>query len=181
MSWLSKVLNKFGRDSPEGKKSLMRLQLKPSDPLIVDRWFDVAYIALWFIYGLWGVTSLILGLPTIVQFTPDWYQPAWSGMIGLLSITAAILAILVFFDTPWMKQITKKYLERSVIIVLCSFVAVYPLLLTLRSIDGESHKTGGLSILLVSYIIFPVLRIHTLSKRIKALREVVVTNATRTR
>lgn len=159
----------------------MRLQIKPSDPLIVDRWLDVAYVALWFIYGLWGVTTLVLGLPTIAKFAPDWYQTAWSGVIGLLAITASILAMLIFFDTSkWLSQITKKKSERTIVWVLCCFVAVYPVLLLLRAIDGEGEKTAGLFILLISYIIFPALRIHILSKRIKALEEVLDTNATRT-
>ena len=159
---------------------MMRLQMKPSDPLILDRWVDVAYVALWFIYGLWGVTTLIVGLPTITQFAADWYQPAWSGVIGLLAITASILAALIFFDTSrWLSQLTKKKLEKTTVWLLCCFVAVYPALLMLRTINGEGEKTGGLSILLLSYIIFPLLRIHILGMRIKALKEVLDTNATR--
>lgn len=174
MSLLSKVKGLFSRT---GKKPLLRLQIKPSDPLIVDRWLDVAYVTLWFSYGLWGVVSLIAGLPTITQFAPDWYQTAWSGAIGLLAITAAILATLIFFDTKWMKQITKKILERGIVYVLCSFLGIYPFLLALRSLDGEAHKTAGLSVLILSFLIFPALRIHILSKRIKAIKE-VETNAT---
>lgn len=174
MSWLSKIF----RGSPQTeKKNYLRLQIKPSDPLIVDRWLDVAYVALWFSYGLWGAITLVVGLPTITQFTPDWYQTAWSGAIGLLSITAAILASLIFFDTKWMKQITKKMLERSITVVLCAFLGIYPFLLALRSLDGEAHKTAGLSVLILSFLIFPVLRLHILTKRIKAIKE-VETNAT---
>jgi len=151
----------------------MRLQIKPSDPLIVDRWLDVAYITLWFVYGLWGVASLILGLPTITQFTPDWYQTAWSGVIGCLSITAAILAALVFFETKWMRQITKKTLERGVVYILVSFVGIYPILLILRSVDGDLLKTGAQAVMAFSFLIFPILRVHLLSKRIKAIKEVM--------
>lgn len=158
----------------------MRLQTTPSDPLIVDRWLDVAYVALWFIYGLWGVIIFILGLPTFTYFTPDWYQTAWSGVIGCLSITASILAALIFFETRWMAQVTKEYTERAIVIVLCAFILVYPILLIIRSIAGDVLVTGGASALAFSYLIFPLLRIRILSKRIKALREVKA-NASRDR
>lgn len=161
-------------DSPQVKKvNLLRLQSKPSDPLIVDRWTDVAFIALWFVYGLWGVVSLIVGLPTIAQFAPDWYQPAWSGMIGVLSITAALLASLIFFETSWMQQITKKKLERAIVRTLLAFIAIYPVLLILRStIGGDVERTGATSVLAFSFLIFPALRIHNLGVRIKAIKGV---------
>lgn len=175
MSWLSKELEdlkRYVRGLSQSKKHVLRLQIKPSDPLIVDRWLDVAYVALWFTYGLWGVTTLILGLPTIQQFTPQWYQTAWSGAIGLLAITASLLAALIFFETKWIRQITKKTLERAIDGILCTFLGIYPLLLILRSIDGDFARTAGLSVLILSFLIFPLLRIHILTKRIKALREV---------
>lgn len=160
-------------DSPRVKRVvLLRLQTKPSDPLIVDRWVDVSFAALWLIYGLWGVASLILGLPTIAQFSPDWYQPLWSGMIGVLAITAALLASLIFFETSWMKQVTKKQLERALDRVLLAFIAIYPVLLILRSIDGDVLRTGATSVIAFSFLIFPALRVHILTVRIKALKEV---------
>lgn len=166
---------------PQPKKKVMRLQIKPSDPLIVDRYLDVAYVTLWFIYGLWGVTTFLLGLPTITQFTPDWYQTAWSGTIGCLAISASLLAALIFFETPWMRQVTKKYLERSIVYALMAFIAVYPVLLLLRAINGDILITLGSSIITVSYLVFPALRIRILNGRIKALRGVEAANATRTR
>lgn len=174
MRWLSKLF----RHTPRSKDNpVLRLRQKPSDPLILDRYVDVAYALLWFSYGLWGVTTLVLGLPTITQFTPDWYQTAWSGAIGLLSITASIVTTLLFFETRWMSQLTKKVLERAIVFVLCPFLGIYPFLLILRSLDGEAYKTAGLAVLILSFLIFPVLRLHILKKRIKALEE-VLSNAT---
>lgn len=174
MNWLTKLL----RLTPQSKDTkLLRLQQRPSDPLILDRYVDVAYAVLWFSYGLWGVVTLILGLPTITQFTPDWYQTAWSGVIGLLSITASIVATLLFFETRWMSQLTKKLTERAIVLVLCPFLGIYPLLLILRSIGGDAYKTAGLTVLILSFLIFPVLRLHILKNRIKALKE-VQSNAT---
>lgn len=154
------------------KNRVLQLQIKPGDPLILDRWVDVAYVGLWFSFGLWGVITLLVGLPTITQFTPDWYQTAWSGSIGLLAITASIVSSLIFFDTPWMKQYTKKYIERALAIPLCAFIGVYPVLLILRTLDGDAYKTAGLSALILGFVIFPALRIHILNVRIKAIREV---------
>lgn len=159
-------------DAPLIKRPLMRLQLSPNDPLIVDRWVDVSYISLWFIYGLWGVSAFILGLPTVVEFASDWYQAAWSGAIGCLAITSAILALLVFFETGWMSQIKKKQWERTFVFVLCTFIIVYPGLLILRAFSGDFLLVGPSAVLSFSYVIFPILRIHILKKRIKALKEV---------
>lgn len=169
-----------GDGAPQPKQKFIELQMKVSDPLILDRWVDVAYAIFWFLYGLWGIITLTLGLPTISQFAPDWYQAAWSGAIGLLSITASILATLTFFKTPWMRQVTKKYLERTIVYPLTIFISVYPVLLFLRSIDGDALLTAGASALAVSYVVFPILRIHILSKRIEAMREVLL-NASGTR
>lgn len=158
--------------SPQAKKKLLQLRILPSDILIVDRWLDVAFAVFWFIIGLWGAISLVIGLPTVTQLTNDWYQTAWSGMIGLLSITACLLATLVFFETPWIRQISKKALERRIVFVLASFMAVYPGLLIVRSVQGEFLKTGALAVLCFSFLVFPVLRIHDLGRRIKNMKEV---------
>ena len=156
--------------SPQDKTKLLKLNILPSDILIVDRWLDVAFAVFWFIIGLWGAVSLVIGLPTITQLTNDWYQTAWSGMIGLLSITASILATLVFFETFWISQVTKKVLELGIVIVLGSFMAVYPVLLVVRSFEGEFLKTGALAVLCFSFLVFPVYRIHDLKRRIKNIK-----------
>lgn len=163
--------------SPQPKPKLLQLKLLPSDVLIVDRWLDVAFAVFWFIIGLWGAVSLVIGLPTITQLTNDWYQTVWSGMIGLLSITASLLATLVFFETPWIRQVTKKTYERWIVIVLASFMFVYPGLLVVRSFQGEFLKTGALAVLCFSFLVFPVLRIHDLGRRIRNMKE-VESNAT---
>lgn len=150
----------------------MKLQAKPSDPLIVDRWLDVAYICLWVIYGLWGITTLLVGLPTINMATSEWYQTAWSGSLGVLSWIAAVMAFLVFFKTEWLDQITKKRAEMAAVSVLCAFILIYPVLLTLRAFDGDIARVGGSAVLALSYLIFPGLRIYLLSKKIKGLKAV---------
>lgn len=153
----------------------MKLQLKPSDPVVVDRWLDVAYFFLWLIYGAWGVFSVVVGLPTVQNFASESYQTIWSGMIGVLALTAAAMIVLVFFRTSWMAQITKKRIERGAVIALTAFVFVYPILLGLRAAEGEIVKVGPSSLLAVSYIIFPIYRIWVLRNRIRSLR--LVANA----
>lgn len=150
----------------------MKLQVKPSDPLIVTRWLDVAYILLWFVYGLWGVFSVIVGLPTLNMLTPDWYQTVWSGFIGILSLTACVLASLVFFHTPWFKQISKKRAEFATVCALLAFVVIYPVLLVVRAADGDLSRVGPSAVLAISYLIFPVLRLYFLRGRIKLLKQV---------
>lgn len=169
---MSKVSIRKNAGTPWIKRPLLRLNHSPNSPVVADRWLDVAYIALWFVYGLWGVSVFILGLPTIVQFAPEWYQAVWSGVIGCLAITAAILASLVFFDTGWISQITKKRWERFVVIALCAFIGIYPVLLVIRVLLGDFVTAGAAAVLSFSYVIFPILRLHLLKKRINAIREV---------
>jgi len=152
----------------------MKLLVKPSDPLITDRWLDVAYVVYWLIFGLWGITSLLFGLPTVQMLTTDWYQTTWSGCIGVLASLAGVLALLVFIDTPRLKQVTKKRAEFATVAVLVVFVFVYPVLLVVRAADGETSRVGAAAVLAVSYFVFPILRLHLLRVRIKRMKVVPV-------
>lgn len=147
----------------------MKLLVRPSDPLIADRWLDVAYVIYWFIFGGWGITSIILGLPTVQMLTTDWYQTAWSGGIGALATLAGALALLVFFDTPRFKQISKKRAEQATVWVLGVFILIYPVLLIVRAGDGQQNRVGAAAVLALSYLVFPALRIHLLRGRIKRM------------
>lgn len=150
----------------------MKIQVRPSDPLILDRWIDVAYFFQWLIYGFWGIASVILGLGTVKDLASQWYQYAWSGTIGMLSATAATMVFLAFFHTSFIRQITKKRIEFCTVIVLNVFILVYPVLLIIRSIEGEFLKTGAIAVLAIGYLIFPILRLHILRKKIRLLKSV---------
>ncbi len=151
----------------------MKLQLKPSDPVVIDRWFDVAYFFLWLLYGVWGVFSLVVGLPTVHMAASDLYQSYWSGTIGILGLTAASMVALVFFETSWMSQLAKKRIERGAVIALISFIFVYPVLLIVRASEGEVVLVGPSSVLTLSFLIFPVLRVWVLRGRIKGIVKAV--------
>lgn len=155
----------------------MKIHVKPNDLLIVDRWLDVAYALLWFIYGLWAVTSVIIGLPTLTMVASSIYQTLWSSFIGVLSLTACFLACSLFVETPRFRQISKKRAEVATTIVFCAFVVVYPVLLIVRASTGELETVGATSILAFSYLVFPLLRIHILRSRIRQIRTVMESHA----
>jgi hypothetical protein len=150
------------------------LQVHLSDPVILDRWLDVAYIALFASYGIWGVTTALIGLPTVSGFTNGLYQLLWSGAIGIIALNAAFMAFLVFFKTSWMRQVTKKRLELASVIALIPFIVLYPILLVIRIFYGEGDLVGGTTVLGISYLIFPVLRVWILRGRIRKLTTVLV-------
>lgn len=150
----------------------MRIQVRPSDPLILDRWIDVAYFIQWLIYGFWGIASVILGLGTVEDLASQWYQYAWSGTIGALSSIAGIMVLLAFFSMSWIRQITKKRVEFCTVIVLSVFILVYPVLLTIRALEGEQALIGATAVLAYGYLIFPILRLHILRKKIRLLKSV---------
>ena len=148
----------------------MKLQVKPSDPLILDRWVDIAYLALYLIYAAWAIFSVVIGLPTVMTLASDAYQIAWSGTIGILCLVAAGSAALTFFYVPHMRQITKKRVEFASVFTLWFFIIVYPVLLVVRAIDGELSVTGPAAVLAISYLIFPTLRLWILHNRIQTLK-----------
>jgi hypothetical protein len=143
----------------------LRLILHPGDPLIVNRWIEIAFILLWLIYGTWGVMSLLNGIPTIVDTTQPWYQVVWSGAVGVLSYITAALAISSFFNLG-PPPIVKKQLERGSVIALIGFVAIYPALLAIAAFEGDTDRIPA-AILSLSYLIFPVYRVYALTQKIK--------------
>lgn len=144
----------------------MKFRVKPSSPLIIDRWIDVTYAALWAIYSFWGGAVMIAGLPTLNAASPDWYRALWSGCVGLLAFIACISAVSLFFQTR-VSFITKKKVERAAVIALSAFIALYPVLLIWSAVGGDTDRIG-VAVLSISYLLFPGYRIYLLGQRIKA-------------
>lgn len=149
----------------------MRFRVTPHSPLIIDRWIDVVYGLFWSIYGAWGLTTLIVGLPTLTAASPDWYRVIWSGSVGILSAIAGIAAISLFFDTK-VGFITKKKIERGAVIALGAFITLYPVLLFSSWFGGDTDRAAA-AVLSLSYLLFPAYRIYLLNQRIKAYESTV--------
>lgn len=145
----------------------MKLQHKPSDPIITNRWLDVAYVFLWVIYAMWGTLVFFAGLPTIATQSPGWYEPLWSVCIATLSALAAIFALSLFLKVPKISQVRKKKLEQGTVIALTAFVAIYPILLVTAAFGGDQIRMAN-SILAFSYLVFPIFRVYLLRQRIKS-------------
>lgn len=146
----------------------MWLQTRPNEPLVADRWLDVAYIALWLFYAAWGGVIGIFGLPTITDVTPRWYFIAWATSIGVLSLIAGVSGLLVFFRTQ-MDQISKKMTEKWAVTILCCFIGLYPIIATWRAFDGDPFRIGT-AIAAWTYLFFPLYRVHLLKLKISAIR-----------
>lgn len=144
-----------------------KLRARPRDPLILNRWVDVAYIVYWLIYAAWGVMTLVVGLPTLEINTPEWYSTVWAGALGGLSAVAGITAATFFWDSKRFHFIAKKKFERSTVLVLLAFILVYPGLLIGAAFAGDESRMS-LAVHSLSYLVFPVLRLYILSFRIKA-------------
>lgn len=149
---------------------MVSVLLRPWEPQVLDRWIDVAYILLWALYSAWGISVLIVGLPTIANVTPGWYFTAWAAGVGLSALVSCIFSFLVFFKTK-ITQITKKRIEIRGVAVLSSFILIYPVLATIAAISGDPLRFGAMFVAW-SYLIFPILRIHILRIKIKALMAV---------
>lgn len=144
----------------------IRLILHPGDPVVTNRWIEVAFVILWAIYGTWGVMSLLSGIPTLADATQSWYQVLWSGAVGILSYTAMIFAVSVFFGVK-PSPVTKKQFERGSVIALTAFIAIYPALLTIAAFEGDTDRIAT-AILALSYLVFPVFRVYMLTQKIKS-------------
>lgn len=145
----------------------MKLLHKPSDPIIADRWADVASGFLWLIYAAWGVAAYYAGLATIASQSPGWYESIWSISIAVLSTIASASAFSLFWQIPRLTPVRKKTIELGSVFALGFFIAVYPILLTTAAWDGDQNRIAS-AILAYSYLVFPVLRIHMLRQRIKS-------------
>jgi len=136
------------------------------DPVVVTRELDLAYIILWALYAWWGIQSLITTLPSISMVSSNLYSTVWAGSIAILSSIAMVTAILVFFRTGRWSQPAKKRLEEYVVMLLCGVILVYPAAVIFLSFHGDTDRLAIIPVAL-SYLIFPLLRVRLLNRRIK--------------
>ena len=144
----------------------------PSSPLLLDRWVDVAYAANWFIYAFWGLMATVHGIATVTDSAGSLYNFLWSGGIGTLSTIAFICSVSLFFRIPKISPLRKKQIEYGTVIALTTFIAVYPVLLTIAAFGGDGNRVAAAS-LAFSYLVFPALRIWILRSRIKAFERAI--------
>lgn len=139
----------------------------PWSPLLLDRWVDVAYAVNWAIYALWGMNATIHGISTVTEQAGSLYNFLWSGGVGTLALIACLASISLFFRVPKVSPMRKKQLEYGTVIALVTFIAVYPVLLTIGAVGGDGNRVAAAT-LAFSYLVFPALRIWILRTRIKA-------------
>lgn len=149
----------------------MKFRVTPNSPLIVDRWLDVAFAALWGSYALWGLATLGSGLPTLSMAAPDWYVTLWAGAVGLFASVACLTIVSLFFESR-ISFIFKKKIERSAVIALSMLVFAYPILLWASVVGGDGDRVS-IAALSLSYLIFPIYRVYVLNQRIKAYKSAV--------
>lgn len=144
-------------------------EIRPRDPLLTTRWFDVSCVTLWITYALWALASMIARIPTfkIVQ-APSWYEISWSMMILLSALTAGLAGASIFFRVPRIRQVTKKRIERDALAIFCGTIAIYHAIVGLVAFSGDGSRFA-LFFITFSYYIMPVFRMYHLNRRIRAL------------
>ena len=132
---------------------------RPSSPVIVSRWLDVAFAGLWLVVMLWGIVSGFAGIQTLnnVAGTVTSFQAVWSFSIALLAFIALCAISLTFLPAP-IPPLRRKKVELYAVILLTGLIAVYPCsLIYLVLVDGDIDRLA-LATISLSYPIFPVWR-----------------------
>lgn len=147
-------------------KRLKRFLDRPKTPLIVDRRFDIYFIAMWFIYVSWAIGTTIAKLPSMNSMAGNIYQFAWSGVVGTSALIAMIFAILSFIPTK-MSRVFKEKVEMYAVIMLAGFIFVYPCVILYDVAVLDNLSIAAALALSFSYILTPLYRITHLWGRIK--------------
>lgn len=150
------------------KKRLFRL-VKPSDPLLVTRWFDVASGATWFLYVAYAAATLLSPLLTFkMAGAPPWYPVIWSIGAGGSALLAALGAHWIFYDGK-AGLLVKKRLERDSLWALIAFMCIYELLLIDVVVHGALERLAQI-FLFAALLPLPFFRIAHLNHRIRGMR-----------
>jgi hypothetical protein len=147
------------------------LEVRPSDPLLTNRWGNLAFGMIWLLDGIWGFVSATFRIPTLSLSTPHWYEVLWSTGMTIAGLTAAFGCLSVFFRTPWLSLLNKKRVELYGLYWLTGFVGIYIILLFYFGWIADPHDPGraSLSIVAIQFAIMPLLRIYQLNRRISAI------------
>jgi hypothetical protein len=143
----------------------MKLQYKFSDPLVVTREFDLAYMLLWALYAWWGIQAIITRIPTISIVSDNLYEIMWAAGISTFSLIALFFSGYVYFRTK-LSQVLKKRIELYAVIILIGFIAVYPLSATILAFHGDPDRLAS-AVIAYTFLVFPLLRVRHLNRRIK--------------
>lgn len=141
-----------------------------SDPIKTDRSIDVACIALWLCYALFGFFTITQNASVFTRAgSPEFYQTIWGGTVGLSALLAAVGGILSFYTvhTRYDLRIRNKRLERFGLFSMMGLMALYPILIA--AYGGETGPRNDLFSLALSYVVIPFWRTKHLRARINQL------------
>lgn len=148
-------------------KNLLR-RVKPSDPLLTTRWFDVISGGTWLIAFFYSICTLVAPLPTFSYAgAPSWYSMVWSLGVGTSALVAAISAHWIFYDGG-LDRITKKRLERDALLILGGFTVIYGILVVVDLFHGYGVLLSQ-TFRVIETLPLLVFRIHHLNGRIRGL------------
>lgn len=143
-----------------------KVSATPNDPLLLDRWVDVAFAVLWGIYALWALAASILGIATITGHVGPLYNFVWSVSVGFFATVSCLAATSLFFDLgSRLRPPFKKRIELWGVRTMGCLITVYPVLLFISAFGGDGNRFPS-AILATSYLVFPLLRVYVLKKRI---------------
>lgn len=150
---------------------MTRLSSRLRDPIIVDRWIDVASAFSWLFLGVFGLFYSLAHFSTLSQLTTEAYTTWWGLSIGVTGLLAGAAAFSTLFTSRVRLRIFKKQTELILISLLGGLISVYPIL-KVADLLIPPFQITEISALAVSlyFMILPTWRIFHLTKRIRALR-----------
>jgi hypothetical protein len=137
-----------------------------SDPLIVDREFDLFFLCAWLVYMGWGISAAIAGVPTITLVQGGVYNLIWAISLSVTALMCALSCLGIFYATGYVKAITKKKIELGFAYLLTGIVSVYPAFVWIQALAGDETRVAT-SFVSLLYILIPVYRIRHLTRRIR--------------
>lgn len=142
------------------------------EPVIVDNRIELLTAYLWGCYACWGLASLHHGAP-ILKTSVSFYPVIWGGLIGCFALLAFLCVVTKSFipSSHVAYRVRLKRIEMGAVIMLTSFVLLYPGLMWASVFMGTPERLAA-AFLSLTYFAYPAWRIRHLFTRIKALRKV---------
>ena len=148
-----------------------RISDKLSDPVMADRSMDLMSAVVWLSMAAWGVAAVITGIPTITMSTNPFYEIVWGVTLAIVGTIAGVAALSTFWFTADITlRIRRKRTEFASLMVLLGFTTVYPILLFVLALLGDTDRVASV-FAAIPYMAVPAWRLRHLWKRIKKLQE----------
>lgn len=122
--------------------------------MLVDRGLLLAFVVLYLLYALWGLSSLVNGTIPIRDISGDEGELIWAGCVAGLSLGLSAAVLL-----------KAERVEVVLTIAWLFSVSLYPLSVLVGYAQGI-YATPNIIFVAMSYLVFPIWRLIFLVRRI---------------